>query len=100
MVPAVFADFESVSHLFPGNGPHHRIPHERFHWYIKKCWAFLGFLPDIGKLVIASVLLHVFFKMTHRRVLTLTIGKAHPTLNYETYFFMNSLLSTLYFSNS
>ena len=28
---------------------------------LKNCWAFLGFLPDIGKLVIASVLLHVFF---------------------------------------
>ena len=39
---------------------------------LKNCWAFLGFLPDIGKLVIASVLLHVFFKMTHRRVLTLS----------------------------
>ena len=52
---------------------------------LKKCWAFLGFLPDIGKLVIASVLLHVFFKMSHRRVLTLTIetttiGRTHPTL--------------------
>ena len=40
---------------------------------LKNCWAFLGFLPDIDKLVIASVLLHIFFKMTHRRVLTLSL---------------------------
>ena len=36
-------------------------------------------MVEMAKLVMVHILLHVFFKMTHRRVLTLVIGKCGST---------------------
>ena len=70
-ISSVNVRFESVPLISPVYGPHHRNRHKRFLRWLKYGRAFLGFLPDIGKFVIASVLLHVLFKMSHRPVLYL-----------------------------